>query len=265
MGAALELLTGRVTAPGATITALTANSGNSWTIRNAPLEKKIKLLQCWVDVQGTGTLRIRSPNLHDSVQGLRFATTVGYPCPLLADTMVQNLIPQDTLTVELSGSATAGDIELAALLIWYEDLPGVAANFISPEEALGKIEHVFTVENTLSFGTSGDYTGEEHIATQFDLFKANRNYALLGYTVTTECLCVRWRGSDVGNLGIGGPGEPDLREITRDWFVRLSKSLGQPLIPVFNSANRTAILVDGVQDENAAATTVTSIFALLKE
>jgi len=265
MGAALELLTGRVTAPGGTITALTANSGNSWTIRNAPLEKKIKLLQCWVDVQAAGTLRIRSPNLHDSVQGIRFATTVGYPCPLLADYMIQDLISQDTLTVELSGSATAGEIELAALLIWYEDLPGISATFISPDEVMAKIEHVFTVENTLALGTSGDYTGEENIIAEFDLFKANRNYALLGYTVTNECLCVRWRGSDVGNLGIGGPGEPDLREITRDWFIRLSKSLGQPLIPVFNSANRTGILIDGVQDQTGTDTTVTSIFALLKE
>jgi len=71
------------------------------------------------------------------------------------------------------------------------------------------------------------------------------------------------RGADVGNLGLGGPGNEVIRELTRKWFLWLSEETGLPLIPVFNSANKGAILIDGAQDENGADTTVTSIFAEL--
>ena len=37
-----------------------------------------------------------------------------------------------------------------------------------------------------------------------------------------------------------------------------------PLIPVFNSANKDAILIDGVQDENGTDVTLTSLLAQLK-
>jgi len=263
MGKALELLTGYVVAPGATFTPLTMAAGNSLTIRNAPVDTKILLLQAWADNQAAGTLRIRSPRLHDNVQGIRLDVTAGDPVPLLAHGMPQLLIPQDELTVELTGSAVAGDIETACLLVYYDELPGIAARFIDVPTLKRRMRHVFTVENTISLGTAGGYSGEEAINSEFDEFKANTDYALLGYVVDTECACVRWRGSDTGNLGLGGPGNEVLRDLTAKWFVWLTQEYGIPLIPVFNSANKAAILIDGAQDENGADTTVTSIMAEL--
>lgn len=263
MGAALELLTGFAVAPGTTFTSLTMAAGNSATVRNAPLERRVLLLQAWVDAQGAGTFRIRSPKLHDNVQGIRLDTTPGYPVPLLPWGHVQRLIPQDTLTLELTGSAAAGDIETACMLLYYEDLPGVSARFVDKSTVLARTQNLVAVENTITPGTAGGYSGEEPINAEFDLLKANTDYALLGYLVDTECACVRWRGADVGNLGVGGPGDPDLRWLTKEWFVLLSERYGLPLIPVFNSANKSGILVDVAQDENGAAVTVTSIFAEL--
>lgn len=262
-GAALEIIAGQVTAPSTTQTALTMGSGNSLTVRNAPYESRARLLQAWADVQGAGILRLRSPRMHDNVQGIRLDTVVSEPKPLLPWGVAEVLTPQDTITADLSGSATAGDVEGAALLIYYDDLPGIDANLATFEEIASRIVHTVTVENTLALGTAGGYSGEESIMAEFDLLKANTEYALLGYLVDAECLCVRWRSADTGNLGVGGPGDEGARELTSSWFVKLSREYGIPAIPIFNSANKGSILLDGMQDENGADVTVTSILAEL--
>jgi len=99
----------------------------------------------------------------------------------------------------------------------------------------------------------------------------NKDYALLGYLVAPVAgqtdggaACVRWRGADTGNLGVGGPACDTDPFITMRWFVWLSEQSGLPCIPVFNSANRAGILLDAAQDENGLDILVTSIFAQLK-
>lgn len=271
MGAALEILGGLVTAPDTTQTALTMFTGNSLTIRNAPPDSPVKLLTAWVDKQLRGILRIRSPKMHDNVQGLRFADIASEVQPLIDPMYAERLFPQDTLTVDLSGSATGGDIESAALLIYYPDMPGPSARLITPQQVKDRFVRLFTVENSLATGTAGGWSGEEAINTDFDLMRANTDYALLGYTVSPvagqtvgECLAVGWRGVDTGNLRVGGPGTDTDRWLTNRWFVHLSERSGYPCIPVFNSANRAGILVDAAQDENGLDVIVTSIFAELK-
>lgn len=268
--AAIELLCGQVTAPDTTLTALTMNAGNTLTVRNAPLTSKPKLLTTWVDVQLRGIWRVRSPNLHDNVQGIRFGTIASEVQPLLDPMFYQPLIPQDTLVAELSGSATAGDIESAAMLLHYDDLPGISGRFISPGDLKSRMKRLVTVENTLATGTAGGYSGEEALNAEFDLLKANTDYALIGYNVSpiagqtvAECLAVRWRGEATGNLGVGGPGTDTDRWLTNRWFVWLSERSGLPCIPVFNSASRAAILLDAHQDENGIDVLLTSIFAEL--
>lgn len=263
MPAALELLTGFATAPDTTATAVTMAAGNSSTIRAFDTSKMARLLDAWADVQGAGYVRFRSPKLHDAVQGIRLATTVSDVSPLLPSKGPQRLYTQDTITWEMTGSATAADIETSSMLVFYEDLPGIAARFIGVDELIRRAVNIFTVSNTLALGTAGGYSGEEALNAEFDLGKNNVDYALLGYIVTVECASVRWRGADTGNLGIGGPGNETLRHVTREWFVRLTERFGIPLIPVFNYANKAGILLDGAQDENGADTTVTSIFAEL--
>jgi len=261
MGRALELISGRATAPGAAFTAVTMASGNSLTIRNTPFDTDIRLLQVWADFQVAGTLRIRSPKLHDNVQGLRLDATVSLVHPLLPMGASQRLVAQDTLVAEMIGSAVAGDIENFAALIWYANLPGTDARLVAPDEVLRRAVNLVAVENTITTGAGGGYTGEEALNAEFDLLKANTDYALLGYLVDAECCAVRWRGADLGNLGVGGPGADDIRHLTAEWFMRLAAAYQLPLIPVINSANKAGILIDAVQDENAAAVTLTSIFA----
>jgi hypothetical protein len=263
MGRAFELVTAFGTALAAAGEDLAAAAGNSLTVRNAREGSAIWLLQTWADVQTAGLYRIRSARMHDNVQGIRFDTTVGFPVPLLPWGIKQKLFPQDVLTLTIGAADTAGDIETAAMLIYYEDLPGTDARLMSAADVMARAVHIFTVENTLALGAAGGYSGEEAINAEFDLFKANVDYALVGYVVDAEAACVRWRGADSGNLGVGGPAEPDLREETAEWFLRLSRLYGLPLVPVFNAGNKDGILIDGAQDEVATDITVNSIFAEL--
>lgn len=263
MGRGIELLVGFATAPGATFTGLTMAAGNSLTIRSTAIDSKIHLLQAWADNQAAGTFRVRSPRLHDNVQGIRLDITISDTSPLLTEGTMQPLVSQDTLVAEITGSAVAGDIETAALIVFYESIPAIDSRLATWEQIKPLIKHYMTVENTLALGTAGGYSGEEAINAEFDQFKANTDYALLGYFVDTECAAIRYRGIDTGNLGVGGPGNETLRHVTAAWFKRLGMMTGLPCIPVFNSANKDAILIDGAQDENGADTTVTSIFAEL--
>lgn len=260
----MELLTGFVTAPGTTQTAITLASGNSLTIRNGRAGSDIYLLSAWVDAQTSGVLRVRSPLLHDNVQGIRLQTVASEVDPLLPLGVRQPMVSQDLLLVDLSGSATAGDIETACLLLYYEDVPGVAGRFLTAAEAMERIEHVVAVENTLSLGTGGGYTGEEALNVEYDLLRADRDYAILGYLVSAECAAIRWRGVDFGNMGVGGPGNETDKFLTGNWFLNLSKYTGLATIPVFNRANIAGVLVDGAQDENGTDVILNTILGLLR-
>lgn len=263
MGMAVELLTGIVTAPGSTLTALTAASGNTFTIRNAPDGSDIRLLNAWVDSQVSGILRIRSPRMHDNVQGIRIRHVASEVDPLLPENVLQKLYPQDTLTVELSGSATAGDIETACLLIFYEDLPGVEGRFMTPEDVKSNAKNILTVETQHTLGTSGGYSGEKLLNADFDLLKGNTDYAILGFHVDAEVACVRYRSTDFGNLGLGGPGNDTDKHLTGEWFLHISRLTGAGLVPVFNSANVNNLFVDLAGDENGGTVNVTTILAEL--
>lgn len=263
MGRALELLTGFVTAPGATFTANTMAAGNSNTIRNTDNDAPIKLLTAWADKQGAGVLRIRSPRLHDNVVGMSMLNLVATTTPTWPIDVPQNLFSQDTLTIEQTGSAVAGDIETSCLLVHYEDLPGINARLIDSDELLRRGVNLMSAQQTLALGTAGGYSGQVAVNSTQDNFKANTDYALVGYNVNGQCACIRWQGADTGNLGVGGPADIVQLEMMANWFKMLSDKLRMPLIPVFNSANKNAILVDGAQDENGADVIVTSIFVEL--
>lgn len=261
--AAIELLTGRTVAPGATLTPVTMNGTDSKTIRNAPIEQKPLLINVWAKNHDDGTLRVRSPALHDNVRGISLQIDANRPKLLLPTAPPQPLIPQDTLEIELSGSGAAGEIELCALLVYYPDLPGIAGRFITSDELRNRARHILTIDNLLTPDTSGSYSGEEALNAETDLLKANTDYALIGYQVNHDALTVYWKGSDLGNLRLGGPADSQTNYDTRAYFIQLADRLALPAIPVINSANIDGIMVGCVQDESGTNTTLTTILAEL--
>lgn len=231
MPRALEIISGKATAPGATLTAVTMASGNSATVRNTPLGARVYLLQTWAENNAAGIMRIRSPRLHDAVQGIRFRIDATDPVPLQPFGAVQVLIPQDTLTLELSGSAVGGQIEQMQLLIYYEDLTGVSAHLITAEEANRRGRNVEVQEVAITPGAAGGYSGQVAINSTFDNLKANTDYAILGYVVDTRCAAVRFQGPDFGGLGLGGPGLLSPRHLTSQWFMRLAEECRIAQVP----------------------------------
>lgn len=263
MGKALELIGAQGTAITATISALTAVTGDSLAVRGGGENKRIDLVQFWTDVQVAGTARIRSARMHDNVQGLRQDTIISDLYPLLAPGVRVRLYPNDVIVAELAGSAVAGDIEYLMMLLLYEDLAGASAKFIDRAELKRRGESVSIVENTIATGTTAAWGGSEAINAEFDQFHAGAEYALVGYTVDTECPAVGWRGPDLSNYRVGGPGIETDRYITTDWFAWLSDVLGEPLIPVIRAENKAGTLIDALQDENGADTTVSTLFVKL--
>jgi hypothetical protein len=264
MARGLQLLTGRVEKPGSTITAVTMDTGDSNTVRNAEFSNPIRLLSMWANSPAAGLMRIRSSLLHDAVNGIRMRFNATEPSELLPDYTYQLLQPQDLLTIEATGPSGAGEFVTVNALIEYDNLPGANAQLVTYQQIEGNIEHLMGVEcNITTSATNGQYGGEQAINTNFDNFRVNRYYAVLGYTTDTAVSAVHMLGVDFGNLRLGGPG--NLRkELTVNWFCDLSVRNGQPRIPVFNSANRAGLTVGAVSTAASATPNVTFLLALLK-
>lgn len=265
MGKAMEVLTGYVTgAAGTDMDALTMLAGNSLTLRNAKEGSKIWLISAWALNQANDTwLRIRSPRLHDNVEGMTFAVESTNCKPLIPLGAKQELISQDTLVVEMMDSGAISDLDYACLLVYYEDLPGVDGRFITAEEFDQRSKHMIAVRNTLTLDTDGTYDAEEAINAEYDLMKANTDYALIGNHVRDRVPVTRYRGTDTGNLGIGIPGGIGEQWITGGWFLNLARLTGLPIIPVMNSANKSNFLIDSPATENDVTQEVSTIFVEL--
>ena len=69
---AVELIGGRAVNPGAGPAALTPNSGGSFTVRNTQLGSVVNLDGIWYSGAAAGFVRVRSPRLHDNVQGIKY-------------------------------------------------------------------------------------------------------------------------------------------------------------------------------------------------
>lgn len=236
MGRAMEVVTGRTTNPGATLTALTVNSGNSFTIRDFPEGNSAYIEGMWTQQATAGAFQIHSPRMHDDVRGIRFTAAAASVRNLFDDWSEQSLFPNDPLRVELSGGGA--EVDAGAFLVYYDNLPGIDARLRMWEEVKSSIvNHLTVVVAVAGPATTGDWSAGTVITTSSDLLKADTDYAVLGYTNDAEVLAVGFSSSDTGNLRIGGPGPLEAIE-TRDWFISLSVNHSKPHIPVFNSNNR---------------------------
>jgi hypothetical protein len=249
MGKALEVVTSFATAPGvAAFAACAACAGNSLQVRSADMKSNVKLLEAWAFNQVAGQLRIRSPRLHDAVNGMRWRIPAALSLPRLpgpaSGGFAQFLIPQDTLIVESQGSAVGGQIESNTMLIYYDNLPGVSARLIGNDILQRYGVNITTIQATITAVATGQYGGGVLVNAATQNLKANTDYALLGGETDTRGTVIRATGVDFGSLGVGFPAEPSIADITVGWFQGLAVNYSLPLIPVFNSANFGGITVD---------------------
>lgn len=265
-GVGMEVISGGVTAPGAVFTPWTVAPGNSLAVRSASIDSKIWLISAWAFNQVAGVLRVRSPRLHDNVQGLRMRVPAANSDTLYPNTgddgFNQFLISQDQLTVEQTGSAVGGQIEAGSLLLYYENLPSINGRYIDNATLTKSGVNIMAQEVPITTGVAIGYSGQVSITNNGanDNFKPNTDYALLGVSVDVRVGTIRIQGIDVGNIGVGIPGEPTQRHVYQNWFQRLTVAVGKPCIPVFNSAGRTGILVDALGNQAAITTIATFWF-----
>ena len=242
MGKALVVVSGRTTNPGATITALTANTGDTFTVRSFPFGSQAYIDNVWAQEATAGVVRVRSPRLHDANQAIRERVIVTNPRGLMPYEVRQPLYPQDVLTFELSGGGAETD--MATMLHYYEDLPGIDAQLASWDQVKPYIVNVAGMEvQAITSATAGQYGGTVALNATFDNWKRNISYALLGYLTDATVCTVGVTGPDTGQLRVGGPGTTEAL-VTSDWFVENSRAVGASYIPIINAANVAATLLD---------------------
>lgn len=260
MGRALEVVAGFCTNPGATLTTLTPSTGQSFIVRGTDTTKTTWLTEGWAFNATAGELRITSPRLHDQIQGIRNRVTAALTAPLfpgMADAaFAQRLYAQDNLTVQLSGGGA--ELDCAAILIGYDDLAGVAGRFITNDILRKSGINLVTLEVTVTAVATGLFGGAVAINSTFDNLIANTDYAVLGGMADTRGCAVGITGVDFGNLRVGFPCEPSLRNETCNWFTKLSSIYNAAYIPVFNSANKAATTID-VQTNGAGGTFIINV------
>jgi hypothetical protein len=246
MPRALEIIAGFATNPGATLTTVTTSGGGSNVIRGTDTTKPTWMLSTWGFAATAGELRITSPRLHDQAQGIRNRVTAALTAPLTNGHstigIAQRLYAQDNLTIQVSGGGA--ELDLAAILVGYDALDGVAGRFIDVPTLRKSIVNILTAEVTVTAVATGLWGGAVAINSSFDTLIANTDYALMGAITDTRGLAIGVTAVDFGNLRVGVPCEPTLRDETQNWFVKLAQMFNAPYIPVFNSANKSTTLID---------------------
>lgn len=264
-----ELVSYQATAPGssgAAAAAITVSGGasDSLVIKNNMGNKYPQILANWAFNQTSGWHQIVFPSGHDTTRNYRVNATATELDPRLPAGMTLDPTAQEQLSVTIAGSATAGDVELGCLLMYYPDLPGLRGRYIDAATVMKASECLTTISATLTGAATG-YTGVELINAESDLLKANRDYAVLGFSTNTDCAAIFIVGPDTGYQRMAAPGDSADVENGANWFMQMSRFHGLPCVPVINSGNKNSTSFGFLQNENNVSPLITCFLALLKK
>lgn len=261
MGRAIETVLYQGTALGATLTTMNVATGEQSAIRNH--RRTSKMVSIGSLGQAAGSVRVASPLLHDAATGITLRHNISGFQQLMGIGPIQQVQSQDVLSVQWSGSATAGDIEQVYLTHVYEDLPGVSGRFITAGDFKRRSLNLFAVTPTIATAGAGGWAGEEAIFADMDNSKANTDYAIVGVVAPNIASSgmAGFKSPDWGNLRIGCPID---EYMGRMYFLNMAESLGEACIPVFNSANKSSTLVSLASNETAGTITISVMLCELK-
>lgn len=253
--AAIDTIAAFQTTVGSTFAAGVFATGDSGVVRNFPQPNVALLVEAFYDsVTSVQPARIRSPLLHDNVQGIRVFPGQSPSATLIPRAINQPLEAQDVLTFELSTAAATGKALLAAM-IYYPQLPGAAARLYGQADVDPLVKNIKPLVVTFGSGTNTAGIWQDLVLTTTEnLLHANTDYAVIGYTVDTPVACIAVKGIDTGNLRVAGPGVTNA-DVTSDWFLRLAQQTGLPTIPVINSANAGGTFASLISSAATAAAT----------
>jgi hypothetical protein len=257
---AIDTIVGTAANPSTAFTTVTMNTGDSASIRSFPDTSKAYIERITRGGATSGAVRVISPLMHDDTRGITFTTPENPAVYAMPQGVPQRVYAQDALTIQVTGGTAETD--LAALSIYYENLPGANPRLHAWGDIASLIQYVKPLEvDVTNSATKGAWT-DTVITTTEDILKANRDYAVLGYVTDTAVTLVGLKSGETGNLRICGPGTTSTDD-TSNFFVDWSNREGTPHIPVINSANKGSTFVTSA-DANASSTPkIQLILALL--
>lgn len=245
-----------------TFGALSAVTGDTLTVRSLGQQDDARLVALGRKGATAGMIRLRSPFLHDDVNGIRSRVLSADPSSVIDMDCLQRLRAQDPLIFESTGGAAA-EQESGWWLTYYGNLPGDTSVYIGAAELEQRaLEYVSTEVPTT--GGAGATWGTALLNTGTGILKANQWYAVVGYELDVACTAVALLGPDTGNFKAGGPGITT-RQFTRRWFHDLADQSGLATIPCINAQNAGGTLSEVVDSAGATAVNVNWIFARLRK
>lgn len=240
MGLAIDTVGFAATNPGATLTAATPASGDSFTVRNYAQGSQAHLENIIRGGAATGEVAVRSPLMYDNTTGIRVGSSTSPQKWTIPHEQGQLVQAQDTLGVLVTGGTA--EVDCGALTIYYDNLPGAAARLHAWGDIAGAIMGFKTLKVALTTGaTAGTWTDTAIYTTESDL-KANMDHAVLGILVDTAVDIIGIKSGETNNFRVCQPGYIAVED-TSDYFVRWSNDNGRNHIPVFNSANAQTTFV----------------------
>lgn len=251
---------------GGAFEALAPGTGDSATFFNVPQGSNAFMAEIWaVDDAHACEISIYASRFHDQVYGIRAEVTSGAAlAPTKRAVNVspagydQPIFPSDVLTVQANG--TAADNVNVTFVLYYPDLPGVAANLASSDQVKAAIRNLVGIHVALTPG-AGTWGSTVALNASDNRLHANTWYAVLGFTSNLPLSAVGLQGIDTGNLRVGGP-VLALPEHDAYMFSDLSDAYQQPLIPVINSNNAGNVLLSAAHT-SATATVIDVMLAEL--
>lgn len=257
MGKASIIDVGFASDPGAAVTAVAAGTGSSFVVRGVSSSTSIWLEDIGRKSTSTaGIVQVASPSLQNNVQGLRIACPSGVTGRTQRSGPFQTLVPQDTLTVSVTGDTAATDT--AYIQTYYSDLAGADMKLAMPGDVSGSVRFLLPMEVSCTASATIGNFGLTNLVATYDVLHANTWYALAGYAVDTAVQAVCINGPETSNYNCGGPGIANFFE-TSNYFVERSLETGRPHMPLFNSANNGSINI-AVADNAASTTTNVTLF-----
>jgi hypothetical protein len=261
-----EVISGHATAPGATLTSIAAamTGADSPVLKSFPTGHRAFIVTAWSKNQAAGISQIRSQRMHDFVNGFRWRGLTGAPYPYWIDGSLQEVFSQDTLTMEISGSATAGNFEFLNAGIYYTYADGLGQRLITWQEAYSRKIFDVTLEHSITGSTVGAIATSAFTSGTVYNLHANSDYAIIGYHINSACDGVFFKGPDLAQTNVGGPGMDANKEITREYFLDRAKATGLPFVPVINSANAPSTTIGVLCDQAGGTFIVNTILWKLR-
>lgn len=257
MGLGAEIILANALNPGAGgAVASVANSGDTLSVRNYAPGSKAYLAYLARMGATAGFAQVRSPLMHDNVQGIRITPNESPSIFAIPAASNQQLQPQDTLIPSVSGGAAETD--LVFYCVWYQNLGGASARLRNFSDIDPIVKSVKPIQVAVTTSATIGAWQDTLITTTENLLHANTDYAVLGYSANVALAAVAVKGIDTGNLRIGGPGATQEFPTTQ-FFYWMAQQTGDPWIPVINAANANGTFVSTA----AATASVAAIVELM--